>query len=263
MNNASSAFVIPCLVISLLNISYDKYMYDVNEMNMKLCFTLCLFDHMTMEGGPVWGRLADQEMAANPIKISSKTEKQGILWTLDINTGILYQICVDWGKSYDHYITLISTNFQDRPQNWKLCWQTSPRSPTAVSTNQRPGNCPADQNWPIGGQGEGCTTWGKDDSGGGGTAALPTLHHLLIHQLLVIAGTALSKTSACSELLTVMMIKHFFVSKKNILCDKSILFLTIVARVQGLPSRGNQSHKQGEAMQDNPPIGQLTINALQ
>ena len=126
MNNASSAFVIPCLVISLLNISYDKYMYDVNEMNMKLCFTLCLFDHMTMEGGPGWGRLADQEMAANPIKISSKTEKQGILWTLDINTGILYQICVDWGKSYDHYITLISTNFQDRPQNWKLCWQTSP-----------------------------------------------------------------------------------------------------------------------------------------
>ena len=104
MNNASSAFVIPCLVISLLNISYDQYMYDVNEMNMKLCFTLCLFDHMTMEGGPLWGRFADQEMAANPIKISSKTEKQGILWTLDINTGILYQICVDWEKSYDHYI---------------------------------------------------------------------------------------------------------------------------------------------------------------
>ena len=99
MNNAASAFVIPCLVISLLNISYDKYMYDVNEMNMKLCFTLCLFDHMTMEGGPVWGRLADQEMAANPIKISSKTEKQGILWTLDINTGIQ-----DWEKSYDHNV---------------------------------------------------------------------------------------------------------------------------------------------------------------
>ena len=81
MNNAPNAFLIPCLVISLLNISYDKYMYDVNEMNMKLCFTLFLFDQMTMEGGPVWGRLADQEMTANPIKISSKTEKQGILWT--------------------------------------------------------------------------------------------------------------------------------------------------------------------------------------
>ena len=104
--------------------------------------------------------------------------------------------------------------------------------------------------------------WGKDDYGGGGTAALPPLHHLLIHQLLVIAGTALSKTSACSELLTVMMMEHFFVSK-IFFCDKTILFLTIVARVQGLPSRGNQSHKQGEAMQDNPPIGQLTINALQ
>ena len=59
---------------------------------------------MAMEGGPVWGRLADQEMTANPIKISSKTEKQGILWTLDINTGILNQICVDWEKSYDHYM---------------------------------------------------------------------------------------------------------------------------------------------------------------
>ena len=80
-------------------------MYDVNEMNMRFSFILWLFDHMTMEGGPaVWGRLADQEMTANPIKISSKTEEQGMLWILDINTGILYKICVDCGKSYDHYM---------------------------------------------------------------------------------------------------------------------------------------------------------------
>ena len=79
-------------------------MYDVNEMNMRFSFILWLFDHMTMEGEPVWGRLADQEMTPNPIKISSKTEKQGILWTLVINTGILYQICVDCGKWYDHFM---------------------------------------------------------------------------------------------------------------------------------------------------------------
>ena len=216
MNNASSAFVIPCLVISLLNISYDKYMYDVNEINMKLCFTLCLFDHMTMEGGPRTsvGSFSRSRNGRKSNKDQLKDRKTGNI--VDIrykHRHNLQDLCWLGKILWPLYVTLISTNFQDLPQHWKLCWQTSLRSPTAVSTNQRPGNCPADQNWPIGGQGEGCTTWGKDDSGGGGTAALPPLHHLLIHQLLVIAGTALSKTSACSELLTVMMMEHFFVSK--------------------------------------------------